>query len=32
MAVFAFYMGVFAILFTVAAAVADLIEKLTRRF
>lgn len=27
MAVFMFYMGVFSIVFTIAAAVADLIEK-----
>jgi hypothetical protein len=32
MAVFMFYMGVFAIFFTIAGIVADTIEKLTRRF
>lgn len=32
MAVFYFYMGVFAIIATVAAIVADAIEKLTRRY
>ena len=32
MAVFYFYMGVFAIIATVAAIVVDAIEKLTRRF
>ena len=32
MAVFAFYMGTFAIFATVAGILADVIEKLTRRF
>ena len=31
MAVFAFYMGVFSIVFTVAAVAADLLERITRR-
>lgn len=31
MAVFAFYMAVFSILFTVAAVAADLLERITRR-
>jgi hypothetical protein len=31
MAVFAFYMAVFAIVFTVAAVAADLLERITRR-
>ena len=31
MAVFMFYIGVFCIVFTAAAAIADLIEFLTRR-